>query len=70
MITELKQDSGDNGQDLAPGSNRPDCSFIQAEEEWQDLLILQDGRWAPPLRNVAVWAPYSKMKAEGIDKMG
>jgi len=30
----------------------------------------QDWRWAPLLRNVAVWAQYSKMKAEAIDKMG
>lgn len=30
----------------------------------------QDWRWTPLLRNVAVWAQYSKMKAEVTDKMG
>lgn len=35
----MMQDSGDSGQDLASGSNTPDCPFVQREEWWQDLLV-------------------------------
>ncbi|XP_064568342.1 microsomal triglyceride transfer protein large subunit isoform X2 [Zonotrichia leucophrys gambelii] len=36
----MMQDSGNSGQDLAPGRNRADGPFIQREEWWQDLLVL------------------------------
>lgn len=37
----MVQDSGDSGQDPAPGSNRGlDHPFVQSEEWWQDLLVL------------------------------